>query len=217
MAYTSAAQTISIATALIASGGILSLSLFDVPELQSQPADRALPSIRFLFSRGSHTFPQAATLSSAGFTYLAYTSLPAAQQSVTGLLKMAASGGKVSAYLAAAALAFSIAPWTGLMIPTNFALIQMNEDLGGAPSQAKADRSDFQTGGRSAKESVNSAGVVDELSDLSGPQQRTEKRSSAEDDRKVRELLTKFGRLNVVRAALIGAGGVVGLVAAVGA
>lgn len=57
---TQAVQVSSIATSLIAAGGIASLSLFDVPELASQPADRALPQIRWLFSRGSHIFPQAA-------------------------------------------------------------------------------------------------------------------------------------------------------------
>lgn len=53
-------QTLSISVSLYAGGGIAALSLFDVPELQSQPADRSLPMIRFLFSRGGHIFPQAA-------------------------------------------------------------------------------------------------------------------------------------------------------------
>ena len=56
---THAIQTLSVSVSLLAAGGIAGLSLFDVPELQSQPADRALPQIRWLFSRGSHIFPQA--------------------------------------------------------------------------------------------------------------------------------------------------------------
>lgn len=55
-----AIQITSITTSLLAAGGIAALSLFDIPLLASQPADRALPLVRWLFSRGSHIFPQAA-------------------------------------------------------------------------------------------------------------------------------------------------------------
>ncbi|KAK5112882.1 hypothetical protein LTR85_011109 [Meristemomyces frigidus] len=212
MAAKTAVQVISIAIAFIGSGGIASLSLFDVPELQSQPADRALPSLRYLFSRGSHIFPQAAMISSVGFVYLAYASLPVAQRSAVELLKLAVSGGKVSGYLAAAALTFGIAPWTMLvMVPTNFKLIQMNEDLGGARSAASVEKGDAKPGQKTAEESAFSKGAAGEFGDLSGPQGRTAQRSSGEDDRKVRELLARFGRLNGLRAVLMGAGGVVGL------
>ena len=54
-----AVQALSISIALAGAGGIAALSLFDIPEIRSQPADRALPMIRWLFSRGSHIFPQA--------------------------------------------------------------------------------------------------------------------------------------------------------------
>ncbi|KAK5674251.1 hypothetical protein LTS10_012989 [Elasticomyces elasticus] len=210
---TTAVQVLSISLALFASGGIATLSLFDVPALQSQPASRSLPITRWLFSRGSHTAPQAAAISSAGFGYLAYSSLPRGVQ-LTDILSHVLKGGKVSGYLAAAILAISIAPMTGLMIPTNFALIKKNEDLGGAPSKQSAKEGYVKPGQRSAEDSVNARSAKDELTDLSNPQGRTEKKSSAEDDREVRELLGKFGRLNGVRAALIGVAGVVGLVTA---
>ncbi|ORY07934.1 hypothetical protein BCR34DRAFT_16188 [Clohesyomyces aquaticus] len=56
---TQALQIIGVSTALMASGGIACLSLFDIPLLSSQPASRSLPQIRWLFSRGSHIFPAA--------------------------------------------------------------------------------------------------------------------------------------------------------------
>jgi hypothetical protein len=52
-------QTVAISSALIGAGGIATLSAFDLPIIRSQPADRALPSLRWLFSRGSHVFPTA--------------------------------------------------------------------------------------------------------------------------------------------------------------
>ena len=207
---TTAAQLFSISIALLASGGIASLSLFAVPLLQSQPASRSLPQTRWLFSRGSHTFPQAAFLSSAGFSYLAWTS--ASSGSFGDFIGLVAKGGRVSGSVAAAVLTLSIAPVTMVgMIPTNFALIQKNEDLGGARSEKSARDGDAKPGLRSAEESVNAKGVVAELTDLSGPQERTTEDSSEEDDREVRELLGKFAALNGVRAVLMGLGGVVGL------
>ncbi|KAK1074916.1 hypothetical protein LTR12_002375 [Friedmanniomyces endolithicus] len=207
---TTAAQLFSISIALLASGGIASLSLFNVPLLQSQPASRSLPQTRWLFSRGSHTFPQAAFLSSVGFSYLAWTSAPSG--SFEDFIGLVAKGGRVSGYVAAAVLTLSIAPVTMVgMIPTNFALIQKNEDLGGARSEKSARDGDAQPGLRSAQESVNAKGVVEELTDLSGPQGRTTEGSSEEDNREVRELLGKFAALNGVRAGLMGLGGIVGL------
>jgi hypothetical protein len=52
-------QTATISAALLGAGGIATLSVFDLPIIRSQPADRALPSLRWLFSRGSHVFPTA--------------------------------------------------------------------------------------------------------------------------------------------------------------
>ena len=75
------AKVVAVSFSLIASGGILALSLFDIPELRAQPASRSLPAIRWLFSRGSHIFPQAALISSVSFAtlaYHAYQALPAA-------------------------------------------------------------------------------------------------------------------------------------------
>jgi hypothetical protein len=107
-----------------------------------------------------------------------------------------------------------------MQIPTNFSLIQMNEDKGGARSSenAKALGEKWQPGERSAQDSVNSKGEVQsELTDLSWSQSKTQKESTKEEDEKARELLGKFGQLNAVRAVLIGAGGVVGLLSALAA
>jgi hypothetical protein len=216
MSATQTIQIFSITTALIASGGIASLSLFDTPLLQSQPASRSLPMIRWLFSRGSHIFPTAAALSSSGFAYLAYTSLPqTATRSLSTILQHAVKG-QPGLYLAAAVLSISIAPITSLaMIPTNFALIKKNEELGGARSAASADyRSKAGSKQRSAEESVNNQDDVSQWKDLSVPQERTEKESSKQQDREVNELLDKFGKLNMLRAVAIGAGGIVGLMGA---
>lgn len=206
--YTHAAQVVSISSALIAAGGIASLSLFDAPELQAQPASRSLPSIRWLFSRGSHIFPQAALLSSTGFAYLAYTALPAISgRSIIQIL----SHGKVPGYIAAAILTFGIAPFTTIaMIPTNFRLIELNVQKGGARSQ-KAEKEGDASVQSSAEDSVDGKGQPSQLTDLSIPQEKTAKSTTVEEDKEVRELLNKFGKLNSVRATLMAAGGVVGL------
>lgn len=199
-------EVFSIATSLVASGGIATLTFFDVPELQSQPASRSLPSTRWLFSRGSHVFPSASLLSTLGFIY----SASAANSSSSPLYSISTNTPRTNGFLLAAALSFGIAPFTQLMIPTNFALIKKNNELGGARSK-KADGGKAE---RSALDSVMGSGEGDEFTDLSGPQERTEKDSSQEDDEEVRQLLEKFRWLNLVRAVLIGAGGVVGLYAA---
>ncbi|KAI7422063.1 hypothetical protein KC336_g8517 [Hortaea werneckii] len=212
-------KAFSISTALIASGGIASLSLFDIPGLQSQPASRSLPMIRWLFSRGSHIFPPASALSSAGFLYLAYISSPALASRAFGeTVRLALSNRKVQGYLIAVALTFSIAPFTAnLMIPTNFALIKLNADLGGARSKEAGRQGDAKAGERSALDSVNGRGEgVDQWRDVSGPQVKTSRDASKEDDRKAKELLGKFGRLNMGRAILMGLGGVVGLLISIG-
>ena len=103
------------------------------------------------------------------------------------------------------------------MVPNNFALIKKNADKGGARSAKAAEelkRSGLKPGERSALDSVNSTGEGDQWSDLSGPQEKTELDSTQEEDEEVREMLGKFGRQNAVRAVLLGAGGVVGLLAA---
>ncbi|GAB1739827.1 hypothetical protein NU219Hw_g4762t1 [Hortaea werneckii] len=212
-------KMLSISTALMASGGIASLTLFDIPELQSQPASRSLPTTRWLFSRGSHIFPPASFISSAGFIYLAYISSPTlASRAVGEAARLVIGSGEVRGYLVAAALTFSIAPFTArVMIPTNFALIRMNADLGGARSEEAGRRGDVRARDRSALDSVNGKGEgVDQWTDVSGPQERTWRDGSEEDDRRAKELLGKFGRLNMVRSILIGLGGIVGLVTAIG-
>ncbi|KAG9496611.1 hypothetical protein J7337_011387 [Fusarium musae] len=206
----STAEIISISTALMASGGIATLTFFDVPELQSQPASRSLPCIRWLFSRGSHVFPSASLLSTIGFIY----SASSRNSLSTGpLYALSTNTLKANTFLTAAALAFSIAPFTQLMIPTNFALIEENNKLGGTRSK-KAAEQDMSLD-RSAWESVKGTGEGFEFTDLSGPQEQTERDSTAEEDEKVRSLLERFRWLNLVRAVLIGAGGIVGLYAAI--
>lgn len=118
--------------------------------------------------------------------------------------------------LAASALSFSTALFTSVvMIPTNFDLIKRNEDLGGSHSaQSAAHREKIGARPRTAEESVNAKDDVSQWSDLSDPQGRTERESSEREDEEVRGLLSKFEKLNYVRAGLMGAGGVVGLIAA---
>lgn len=204
-------QTISISTALVASGGIATLSLFDVPILESQSGQHSLPSIRWLFSRGSHIFPQAAILSSAGFAYLAYSAQPVVQRSLISLFKLGNNSRVVNGYLLAAALAMSIGPFTSLiMIPTNFELVKMNAQKGGFRSINSAAKGSSNLH-RSAKDSVNGLGELNQFTDLSGPQEKTEKETSKQEDERVRELLGKFKVMNWGRALLLGSGGIVGL------
>ncbi|KAF1970745.1 hypothetical protein BU23DRAFT_556464 [Bimuria novae-zelandiae CBS 107.79] len=175
MSATQLVQIVSIATALVAAGGIATLSLFDVPLLLSQPASRSLPLTRWLFSRGSHIFPSAAFVSSGGFAFLAYDALPPAT-----VLRSATQGGPVGYYIAAALLSISIAPWTSLvMIPTNFTLIEKNEQKGGKMSEAAPDEATR----RSAEGSVNNEGGASQWTDLSGSQERTKDKSTQGDDK----------------------------------
>lgn len=156
--------------------------------------------------------PQASLLSSSGFAYLAYKAIPTSNRTVLQLLRLASNSTKVNGYLAAALLAMSIGPFTALvMVPTNFSLIKMNEDLGGSRSAESARTNTRKPGERSAEDSVNSVGEASQFTDLSGPQGKTKRDSTQEEDEKARALLSKFGAMNAVRAVLIGAGGVVGL------
>ena len=193
-----ALQVLGISTSLIAAGGIATLSLFDVPELQAQPASRSLPSTRWLFSRGSHIFPQAAGISSASFAYLAYRTVHRTRYG----------------YIAAVILTISIAPFTTIaMIPTNFRLIEMNQAHGGTRS-ARSGAQQQESHGKSAEDSVAGQCEGEEFTDLSGPQAKTDKDTCEAEDEEVRLLLAKFGRLNATRAVLMAAGGIVGLTTA---
>ncbi|KAH7120968.1 hypothetical protein B0J11DRAFT_533031 [Dendryphion nanum] len=207
------AQIVGISTAFLGAGGIATLSLFDVPLLRSQPGERSLPMTRWLFSRGSHIFPQVAFVSSTSFVYLAYNAIPQGDRAFLAAIRASCQGGKASFYLAAAVLTLGIAPFTTfVMIPTNFALIQKNEDKGGARSDRSANFG--ANGGRTAEDSVSGENDVNELSDVSGPQERTIKDTDRKDDDEVRALLSRFSKLNTVRAVLMGLGGFVGLIAA---
>ena len=104
------------------------------------------------------------------------------------------------------------------MLPTNFALIEKNEEKGGARSEKSAQEGSGRgvKGGRSAEESVSVSGKgqASQFTDLSGPQTETREKSRLEEDEEVTRLLSKFNRRNVGRILLQGAGGVVGLAAA---
>jgi hypothetical protein len=215
MSATQAIQIFTISTALFTAGGIASLSAFDVPLMRSQPASRSLPMLRWLFSRGSHIAPTGIILSSTGFAYLAYAALPASARSLNGILTHVAKG-KPGLFLMASVLSFSTAMFTSVvMIPTNFDLIKRNEDLGGSHSVDSASyRESINAKPRSAEESVNGKEDISQWTDTSDPQGKTKKESSREEDEQVKGLLTKFERLNYVRAGLMGVGGVVGLIAA---
>ncbi|KAH9224998.1 hypothetical protein DL95DRAFT_378650 [Leptodontidium sp. 2 PMI_412] len=68
------------------------------------------------------------------------------------------------------------------MIPTNFTLIQKNEDLGGARSE-KSARVGGMKGGRTAEQSVEGKNDVNEFTDLSGPQGKAEREGTNEEER----------------------------------
>jgi hypothetical protein len=215
MSATQAVQIFTISTALFTAGGIAALSSFDIPLIRSQPASRSLPMLRWLFSRGSHTAPTGIMLSSAGFLYLTYTAVPSSARSLGDMIPHMVKG-RPGLYLLASALSFSTAMFTSvIMIPTNFELIKRNEDLGGSHSaESAAYRAKIGAKPRSAEESVDGKEDVSQWSDLSDPQGKTERDSTQKEDEEVRALLTRFERLNYVRAGLMGAGGVVGLLAA---
>ncbi|EKJ74581.1 hypothetical protein FPSE_05331 [Fusarium pseudograminearum CS3096] len=185
-------QVFSITTALVASGGIATLTFFDIPELQSQPAYRSLSAVRWLFSRGSHVFPSASIISTIGFIYSASVD----NGSFSSLYSLSNNTSKANGFLLAAALSFGIEPFTQLMIPTNFALIRENNKLGGARSKKAAAEGDASAD-RTALDSVKGSGEGFEFTDLSGPQERTTVDSNEEEDEKVYKLLEKFRWLNL--------------------
>nr|POE62881.1 hypothetical protein CFP56_03784 [Quercus suber] len=156
-------------------------------------------------------------LTGAGFAYLAYNTIPTDLRTLTQLLKTT-NGFKANGYLAASLLAFSIGPVTQfIMLQNNFDLIKKNEEKGGARSAKSAQAMHKQgsdLGGRSARESVDGKGDVNEFKDLSGPQTETTGSFSQAERKEVQEMLTKFSAQNLLRAVLIGMGGVVGLVSA---
>lgn len=109
------------------------------------------------------------------------------------------------------------------MVPTNFRLIKLNEELGGTRSKKSAEyrqeKYEQQMAGewpRNADESTDGKDDVSQWWDWSPPQERTRRESSKKQDEEVRGLLERFGRLNWMRAGLMGVGGVVGLVASLG-
>lgn len=90
--------------------------------------------------------------------------------------------------------------------------MKINEEKGGFRSEQSAKKNkDVKPGSRSVEDSIMSMGETSQFTDLSGPQSETFEKSTAEEDRKARELLGKFGLLNWVRAALLTASGVIGV------
>ncbi|TKX26423.1 hypothetical protein C1H76_1385 [Elsinoe australis] len=135
--YHYAAQITGTASSLVAAGAILSISALINPVLdtsaRSVSAEKpspttTLPAIRFLFSRGSHIFPQAATVAGACFGYLAYNN-----SGRSGLVKplqalVGVSLSKGAGYTLAAALSTAIMPLTFVMLPlANNSLREMAE------------------------------------------------------------------------------------------
>lgn len=101
------------------------------------------------------------------------------------------------------------------MIPTNFELIRINEELGGSKSAQSAQyRERVDAGPRTAEQSVEGKEDISQWSDVSGPQSKTGREATKQEEERVQELLARFGRLNYVRAVLMGVGGVVGLAGA---
>lgn len=101
------------------------------------------------------------------------------------------------------------------MIPTNFELIKINEELGGSKSARSAQyRESKGAKPRTAEQSVDGKEDISQWSDLSGPQSKTAREATKEEEERVQVLLQRFGRLNYVRAVLMGVGGAVGLAGA---
>lgn len=121
------------------------------------------------------------------------------------------------AYAAAALLCVAIAPWTTLvMLPNNYEFIRMNSERGGARSVRAAEvlASGGEKRDRSKDDLIRGAGEGDQLADMSGPLGELPERTTEGEDEKVREMLGLFARQNLVRAVLMAAGGVVGLITA---
>ncbi|KAI4764276.1 hypothetical protein E4T52_03568 [Aureobasidium sp. EXF-3400] len=125
------AKILGPVTSLVTAGAILSISFLYTPLLSSSARSQStstpsssstLPAIRFIFSRGSHFFPQAATFAAANFGYLAY-------HCAGGVVWVA--GWEVSrryGLITAGLLSAAIGPVTGVMLPIcNNALREMGE------------------------------------------------------------------------------------------
>lgn len=101
------------------------------------------------------------------------------------------------------------------MIPNNFAIIQLNADKDGSRSSQSAKALSKSSGTRrTAENSVDGEGEANQWTDLSGPQERTPKDTTAGEDERVRSMLDVFAKQNMARALLMTAGGVAGLVTA---
>jgi hypothetical protein len=92
----------------------------------------------------------------------------------------------------------------------------MNQDRGGARSEKSAQKKSGRNsyGENNPIDFVNGENEAAEFRNFTGPQAQVDGRTTAEDDQKVRELLSRFYALNLTRAALIGGGGIVGLITA---
>ncbi|TFL00129.1 hypothetical protein BDV98DRAFT_605573 [Pterulicium gracile] len=211
-------QVIGVSLSLIGTGMNIGFSHFAMDALKTQPASRSLPTVRWLFSRGSHTIPMIIFISSACFSVLSV--LPDHRPTMSPVFRSLShfKMGPVNVgYLGAAAFNAAIGLVTmKLMLGNNFALIEMNEKKGGARSveAAEALGQQGQKGPMSADESISGAGQPSQFTDLSGPQPRTDMDTTPEEDKEVREMLELFTRQNLLRIGLSGVGGLLGLVTA---
>ncbi|MCJ1314249.1 hypothetical protein MMC25_007929 [Agyrium rufum] len=202
------AQILAPATALFASGMILSISYSTSPILRaaassSSPSSTSsgkpskdetpfsLAQLRALFSSGSHIFPPLALTSTTLFAYLAYFT-PEVSSAIAGHIlrsPIVASQSSTTSlglhspsnlYMAAAAGVISIVPFTFLVMKsTNMRLMEFKEaEVDGVRGKEGANGEDGEDG--DGREEVTT-------------------------------LMRRFEVLNAVRAALIGVGGLVGL------
>ncbi|KAL0490658.1 yidC [Acrasis kona] len=204
-------NTVSISASLIAAGFNYCFCFFDIPILKAQKASRSLPSIRWLFSRGSHVLPTLAAVATSGFAYLAYLSAPQGKGPLQ-LLNFADNGIKFNGYLLSSLLNFAIVPFTMLvMLSNNFKLIKMNEEKGGTRSADSARHRGSKREKVSAYESISGKGALNQFTDLSGPQEKTIEDTTEAEDKEVNQSLDLFQKHNLVRAVLSTAGGMVGI------
>jgi hypothetical protein len=156
-------------------------------------------------------------LASVGFAQLACASWPEKSFSIAHALH-GPNAGRIGGYVTAAVLSSSAAFYTTLfMTPNNFALIEENDKLGGSRSAESAKvrkAQNIQPGEHSFKESIDGKGSANQWTDLSGPQTKTVLESTPELDERIGKMLAYFQQQNMIRAAILASGGIVGLATA---
>lgn len=152
------AQTAAISISLATSGGILAISNLINPLLDnsarsvssSQPdPSSTLPAVRFIFSRGSHIFPQAASIAGAAYFYLWYNTPTSVALGGSGSIAVLRDvlGLDVSrrvGYLVAGLMTVSIGPITGLMLPAANQRLRELADMEAKGNGEKVDREELK-------------------------------------------------------------------------